>query len=165
MASDTVSERNDEADLALAWSGRWTLTYRILAVNVLTLAIFALSVLYLDAYREQLRAERIHRLVGQALMMERTLPMLDPGERDDLLRRVGKDTRARFRLYGPDGRLVEDSWRGAEPTREVLDEITDAILLDIRALLAGLRDEVPPDALFEPPPRTPIDDKPRTENR
>ena len=51
MASDTVSERNDEADLALAWSGRWTLTYRILAVNVLTLAVFALSVLYLDAYR------------------------------------------------------------------------------------------------------------------
>jgi two-component system sensor histidine kinase ChvG len=121
MASDTVSERNDEADLALAWSGRWTLTYRILAVNVLTLAVFALSVLYLDAYREQLRAERIHRLVSQALMMERTLPMLDASERDDLLRRVGKDTRARFRLYGPDGRLVEDSWRGAEPTYRLRD--------------------------------------------
>ena len=61
MASDTVSERNDESDLALAWSGRWTLTHRILAVNVLTLAVFALSVLYLDAYREQLREERVAR--------------------------------------------------------------------------------------------------------
>ena len=47
--------------------------------------------------------------------------MLDASERDDLLRRVGKDTRARFRLYGPDGRLVEDSWRGAEPTYRLRD--------------------------------------------
>ena len=34
MASATVSARNDEEDLALTWSGRWTLAHRILAVNV-----------------------------------------------------------------------------------------------------------------------------------
>ena len=39
MASATDSARNDEADLVLTWSGRWTLTHRILAVNILTLAI------------------------------------------------------------------------------------------------------------------------------
>jgi 1-acyl-sn-glycerol-3-phosphate acyltransferase len=48
-------------------------------------------------------------------------------------------------------------WQGAEPTREVLDEITDAILLDIRALLAGLRGETPPDELFTAPARLSAD--------
>ena len=43
MASDTVSERNDESDLVLTWSGRWTLAHRILAVNMLTLVLVALG--------------------------------------------------------------------------------------------------------------------------
>ena len=38
MASDTDLTKNEEADLALSWSGRWTLAHRILAVNMLTLA-------------------------------------------------------------------------------------------------------------------------------
>src|SRR3954468_25030779 len=61
MASDTDSTPTDEeaeADLALSWSGRWTLGHRILAVNVLTLALLALSVLYLDSYRNRLSKER-----------------------------------------------------------------------------------------------------------
>src|SRR4051794_30431316 len=59
MASDTNSTMSDEeADLALSWSGRWTLGHRILAVNVLTLALLAISVLYLDSYRNRLSKER-----------------------------------------------------------------------------------------------------------
>src|SRR5215217_5710070 len=59
MASDTSSTNSDdEADLRLSWSGRWTLGYRILAVNILTLVLLALGVLYLDAYRNRLSKER-----------------------------------------------------------------------------------------------------------
>src|SRR4029453_10471655 len=59
MASDTNSTSSeDEADLRLSWSGRWTLGYRILAVNILTLVLLALGVLYLDAYRNRLSKER-----------------------------------------------------------------------------------------------------------
>ncbi len=43
-------------------------------------------------------------------------------------------------------------WRGAAPSRAVLDEITDTVLLDVRDLLAGIRGETPPAELFEPPP-------------
>jgi two-component system sensor histidine kinase ChvG len=43
MASDTNTTINDFSDLDLSWSGRWTLTYRILAVNILTLVLLALS--------------------------------------------------------------------------------------------------------------------------
>jgi 1-acyl-sn-glycerol-3-phosphate acyltransferase len=48
-------------------------------------------------------------------------------------------------------------WQGAAPTRTVLDEMTDTILLDVRGLLAGIRGETPPPELFESPNRTPID--------
>jgi 1-acyl-sn-glycerol-3-phosphate acyltransferase len=44
-------------------------------------------------------------------------------------------------------------WQDAAPTRAVLDEMTDAILLDIRDLVAALRAETPPPELFRPPPR------------
>jgi 1-acyl-sn-glycerol-3-phosphate acyltransferase len=43
-------------------------------------------------------------------------------------------------------------WVGAPPTKAVLDEMTEAIMLDIRDLVAGLRGEEPP-PLYEPPAR------------
>ena len=121
MASATDSERNDEADLVLAWSGRWTLAHRILAVNVLTLAVLALSVLYLDAYRERLQAERISKVVGEARLTANALDLLPAPQGTVLLGKVGTETRARLRVYGPDGALVSDSWRGSEPTYRLRD--------------------------------------------
>ena len=61
MASDIDSTSNEPADLALRWSGRWTLTHRILAVNILTLILVALSTLYLDVFRNRLSKERTHQ--------------------------------------------------------------------------------------------------------
>ena len=60
MASDTVStiSDSDDPDLTLKWSGRWSLAHRIFAVNVLTVILLALSVLYLDQYRNRLSKER-----------------------------------------------------------------------------------------------------------
>ncbi|WP_430783987.1 lysophospholipid acyltransferase family protein [Actinoplanes sp. G11-F43] len=43
------------------------------------------------------------------------------------------------------GRPVDLSrWAGAAPTREVLDEMTEAIMLDVRDLLSEIRDGEPP---------------------
>jgi 1-acyl-sn-glycerol-3-phosphate acyltransferase len=44
-------------------------------------------------------------------------------------------------------------WAGAPPTKAVLDEMTEAIMLDIRDMVAGLRGEEPP-PLYDPPART-----------
>ncbi|GIM95194.1 1-acyl-sn-glycerol-3-phosphate acyltransferase [Paractinoplanes toevensis] len=44
-------------------------------------------------------------------------------------------------------------WAGATPTRTVLDEMTDHIMLQIKALLGELRGEEPPAALYERPGR------------
>jgi len=66
MASDIASEKNDEGDLVLTWSGRWTLAHRILAVNVLTLVLVLLAIFYLDSYRNRLEKERVQKVAAEA---------------------------------------------------------------------------------------------------
>ena len=44
-------------------------------------------------------------------------------------------------------------WLGEAPTRAVLDQMTDALMTDVRDLLAGLRDEPDPPPLFQTGPR------------
>jgi two-component system sensor histidine kinase ChvG len=58
MASDTVSTSNEDPDLRLSWSGRWSLAHRILALNLITVLLVALSTLYLDVFRNRLSKER-----------------------------------------------------------------------------------------------------------
>lgn len=154
MASATGSERNDESDLALSWSGRWTLTYRILAVNILTLVIVALSILYLDAYRNQLQEEREARILGQArlagLALDRSPAIADGG----LLRAIGQESRTRLRVYDRSGALIEDSWAGAAATYTLRDPATQPWRKDVaRALDRGfniLVGERSPDDFIEP---------------
>lgn len=138
MASVTGSERNDESDLALSWSGRWTLTHRILAVNILTLVIVALSILYLDAYRNQLQEEREARILGQArlagLALDRTPASADSG----LLEAIGQESRSRLRVYDRSGALIEDSWAAAPATYTLRDPATQPWRKDVaRALDRG----------------------------
>ena len=154
MASVTGSERNDESDLALSWSGRWTLTHRILAVNILTLVIVALSILYLDAYRNQLQEEREARILGQArlagLAIDRSPAIADVG----LLRAIGQESRTRLRVYDRSGGLIEDSWAGAPATYTLRDPATQPWRKDVaRALDRGfniLVGERSPDDFIEP---------------
>jgi len=63
---------------ARPWTGRWTLTWRILAVNLLTVLILALGVIYLDAFRNKLSKERLHRTEREAqisAIITRSLPL------------------------------------------------------------------------------------------
>src|SRR6476619_1124685 len=61
MASAIDSTSSEDPDLRLAWSGRWTLGHRILALNLITLLLVALSTLYLDVFRNRLSRERTHQ--------------------------------------------------------------------------------------------------------
>ena len=86
MASDTVSTNSEEADLRLKWSGRWSLTHRILALNLLTVLLVALSTLYLDVFRNRLSKERVRQTRIEATataQAHRTPP--DPSDREAIL--------------------------------------------------------------------------------
>jgi len=99
------------------------LTTRLLAVNLLALAIVAGGVFYLDQYERGLTEERISAMVTQADIVAAALgetavphdPMLpqamDPALGRKLLQRLATPLQTRARLYDQDGRLVADSRR------------------------------------------------------
>src|SRR6478672_12466952 len=61
MASDTVSTSSEDSDLQLKWSRGFSLKHRILALNLLTVLLVALSTIYLDVFRNSLSEERVRQ--------------------------------------------------------------------------------------------------------
>ncbi len=126
MASDTDSARNDESDLALTWSGRWTLSYRILAVNILTIVLIALAVVYLDAYRNRLEKERLRQAAQEASLAATAMMGVPAARREVLLAALSRSSQSRLRLYAVDGQLSLDSWHITGPTYRLRDPATQA---------------------------------------
>jgi two-component system sensor histidine kinase ChvG len=138
MASDINSTTNEFGDLDLSWSGRWTLTHRILAVNILTLVLLALSLFYLDSFRNRLSKERVRQTRTEAAVTAEALAAVPAARRDDVMASIGRTTGSRFRLYDKAGNLAADSWRTTGPTYELRDPSTQGWAKDAaRALDRG----------------------------
>ncbi len=138
MASDTVSTNSDDPDLALSWSGRWTLAHRILALNLLTVALVALSTLYLDVFRNRLSKERTQQTRIETATTAAALAHVPRSDWPSLLVAVSRANSDRLRLYGPDGRLLIDSWALGGPTYALRDPDTQGWTKDAaRALDRG----------------------------
>src|SRR6476646_681382 len=121
MASDIDSTNSEEADLRLSWSGRWTLGHRILALNLITVLLVALSTLYLDVFRNRLSKERVRQTRIEATATALAMEAAGPADREPILATVSESTDSRMRLYGPDGRLLADSWQLTGPTYQLKD--------------------------------------------
>jgi two-component system sensor histidine kinase ChvG len=148
MASDTDSTSSDEPGLSLSWSRRWSLGHRILAVNVLTLILLALSVLYLDVFRNRLSKERTRQTRMEATMTAQAMAHVPQSSWPGLLASVSRSSESRMRVFGPDGRLVLDSWRATGPTYELRDPNTQKWTKDVaRALDRGFNALVGADPL------------------
>ncbi len=115
----------DEQDLRLRWSGRWTIRRRILAINILALALLAGGFFYLDSYRAQLVDERTRQVLDQARLIAEASNAAFPVNRPSLLRRMGVLTGLRLRVYNDVNQLSYvrrfDSWAGATPTYQLRD--------------------------------------------
>ncbi len=156
MASGTDSARNDESDLVLAWSGRWTLSYRILAVNLVTIVLIGLAIVYLDAYRNQLAEERSRQVAAEASVAAVAVQAVAPDRRQPLLAAFSRHSDSRLRLYAQDGRLELDSWRLTGPTYRLRDPATQSWNKDLaRAVDRGFNTivgEKSPEEFLEPSP-------------
>jgi two-component system sensor histidine kinase ChvG len=124
MASAIDSTNSEDADLRLKWSGRWTLAHRILALNLITVLLVALSTLYLDVFRNRLSKERVRQTRIEATATALAIEAAGPEDREAILAIISRSTGSRMRVFGPDGRLVADSWHLTGPTYELKDPNT-----------------------------------------
>ncbi|HEV2748853.1 MAG TPA: ATP-binding protein [Allosphingosinicella sp.] len=150
--------RTDEQALALRWSGRLSLTKRILAINVFALAILAGSLFYLDSFRSRLTAARLAQARSEAVLIADALKVAPPAQRRALIRKLGRKTGTRLRVYGRDGGKRMDSWSGATPTYELRDPQREPWNKDVARLLDNAFDAVV-GARQPPPLLTPAADR------
>ncbi len=98
-----------ERDLRLGWSARLSLTPRILAVNIIALALLAGAFFYLDSYRSRIVDGRIAQASREARLIADALAAAPLARHDALLLDYARDTGARLRLYDFQGRLTADT--------------------------------------------------------
>jgi two-component system, OmpR family, sensor histidine kinase ChvG len=109
----------------LDWTGRPSLTTRILAVNVIALGLMAASLFYIDSYRKQLLAERFHLAEAEAGIAADALAPLARRQRRELLATIGTERKLRLRLYDKNGVLTADSFDLAGPSFVMADPATE----------------------------------------
>jgi len=92
------------------WSRGLPLTSRILAVNILPLALLGGGIFYLDGYRKQLLNERYKLARIEAQITAEALAGATRERQEALLIQIGKEQRMRLRMFGPQGNLTADSF-------------------------------------------------------
>ncbi|MCX9146658.1 sensor histidine kinase [Erythrobacter sp. WG] len=108
----------------LSGGGRFALTARILAVNILPLLFLGGGLFYLDSYRTQLVNERFKLARIEAQITAEALAGASRARQEALLVQIGKEQRMRLRLFDTRGRLTADSFALAEPAFR-FNDITD----------------------------------------
>ena len=115
----------EQSDFALPRRAmRWRLSHRILGVNLIILLVLALALLFLDSFRNQLRDERQTQTSYLAELAATAVPKIGAEDVPRFFSAMGSATGARVRLYGSDGQLRHDSWRGTEPSYRLRDPST-----------------------------------------
>lgn len=97
-------------------TGRFTLTARILAVNILPLLFLSGGLFYLDSYRTQLVNERFKLARIEAQITAEALAGASRARHEALLVQIGKEQRLRLRTFDAKGRLTADSFALADPS-------------------------------------------------
>lgn len=110
MAPATVSRRSDGSDTGLRWSGRISLTPRILAVNVFALALLAGGFFYLDSYRTRIVDARLEQSARELKLLAIGLENAPADRQDALIAAYARQTGDRVRRYAQGGGLIADSF-------------------------------------------------------
>ena len=117
------------------WPWRTSLTARILAVNIIALALLAGSLFYIDSYRKELLAERFILATAEAQIAAEGLAGSRPQDVSEQLVRIGAGQDLRLRLYDAKGKLVADSFELGEPSFNFVDPKSESWLKDTARLL------------------------------
>lgn len=116
---------HDDKSLSLNWSARMSLTSRILAVNILAVALVAGSLFYLNNYRDRLTEERLQQARLQLTIITDSLVLVDSQNRERLLSEFATHLDSRIRLYDGSGAKLLDSFEISKPAYELIDPATE----------------------------------------
>ena len=116
MADNDGKFQPESAIGPLGWSTRLPLTSRILAVNILPLALLGGGIFYLDSYRTQLLNERYKLARIEAQITAEALAGASRARQEALLVQIGKEQRMRLRMFDAEGRLWADSFALDQPS-------------------------------------------------
>lgn len=119
--------------LGLSW--RVSLTARILAVNVIALALLAGSLFYIDSYRRELLAERYRLAMSEADITAAALAGETGQRRLELIARIGAEQDLRLRLFDPGGKLIADSFKLGPPSYALIDPTDEPWYQDAARML------------------------------
>jgi two-component system sensor histidine kinase ChvG len=111
----------EQEEAPLVWSARWSLTTRILAVNILAIVLFGGGFFYLDTYRSRLVDTRMDVMGDQLAMLDEALEAARPDQRQHLISEFTQATESRLRFYDAAGRKIDDSFDHAPPTYTLRD--------------------------------------------
>jgi two-component system sensor histidine kinase ChvG len=95
--------------------GRFSLTARILIVNILPLVLLGGGLFYLDTYRSQLIDERFKLARIEAQITAEALAGATRERQEALLVQIGKEQQMRLQMFDAEGRLWADSFELDEP--------------------------------------------------
>ncbi|MGZ3264345.1 MAG: stimulus-sensing domain-containing protein [Croceibacterium sp.] len=129
MAEWAPRARRDLLPNPWRWSSHLSLTTRILAVNILPLALLGGGIFYLDSYRKQLLSERYKLARIEAQITAEALAGATRERQDAVLTQIGKEQHMRLRMFDPQGRLTADSFVLDKPAFQ-LDRIGSEALQD-----------------------------------
>ncbi|MDB5678892.1 stimulus-sensing domain-containing protein [Sphingomonas bacterium] len=149
MALATVFRRIDPngddgsgGDLSLRWSGRISLTTRILALNIFALALLAGGFFYLDSYRSRILDARGAQASREARLIAAAMNAASPEHRGTLALQLARDTGTRIRLFKPDGTLAGDTRAMGLRNVQLIDPTTQGWQLQAARFLDAMIDTV-----------------------
>nr|WP_093314712.1 ATP-binding protein [Sphingomonas jatrophae] len=145
---------SDEQSLRLGWTAHWSLGNRILAVNIIALALLAGGFFYLDTYRDRLVDQRLNEAAIRAQLIAEAIDAAPPANRDRIAHRLGASTRQRIRLYAPGGERLLDSFAAGPPAYTLRDPADEPWRRHVARFLDRVTDRIVgafrPDRFVEP---------------
>lgn len=103
------------------WRMRGSLTRRILAVNIIALALVGGSIFYLDGFRTRLIEERRTQQESELELVATVLASSPDSAHPAIIRALGQEAGDRIRTYDGKGAISLDSWRLGPRTFRLVD--------------------------------------------
>ena len=103
------------------WYGHFSLTWRILAVNFIALALLAGGFFYIDSYRARVIDERLFQSARRMEMVRDLLTFIPDARNEEVMREIAQSGDERIRLYDASGKLQYDSATDGGVTYTLID--------------------------------------------